>query len=255
MEVTIGEYSIEFRGNEVMEKLANQMLNTKSIIAPFDYFVLPTLRKVIKLNEALITLFQQNNYEGALPLIRVLMENANYLCAGALALENNAYDKFFYQLLNGKDLRQTKDKNGNAMTSTYLVSTITKYYPAFSKIWEQGNKYVHPSSGMIKSMMSINTNKESGEQLLTRRGLNDDPFTDDEKMQILLSVVCVNEAIEGYAGLLVKEKVSQDEYLSTHEDVNEWNTTTNEQLIANMNNLINHLEGGALTEPLFENKE
>lgn len=249
--VTIGETEFELDLNGKLIDILKVVKGTKEIFMTIDYFLQPIIHRVIKLNDAIVMLLQANNYEAVLPLIRPLMEHANYMCAYTLC---NDYDVFFRRILQGKPINQLRADDGKQMTTNYLVDKVTENFPAFRRIWDQGNKYIHPSEGAIKAMINVEFDDEGNPTYIWHRGLNDEVFTNDEKKQILIEIACVIEAIHCYAEKIMIIKLQNVECARKAEDIPPTEDTRRESAEKweeVKEKALKPLGGGALVNPLF----
>lgn len=250
MTLTIGEYEYTINANDRLMEIGNKLLSADAIILPYINIVGSVIKKAIRLNDAFFMLVEQGNYEGALPLIRVQAENAMYLCATSISDMDYMYDR----LVNGGALNQIEDRKGKKLTTTYLKGKVMEHYAAFGKAWELGNKYNHVSEGMVKAMVSVEWNENTGMPTkIVRKGLDSETYSDDEKVQIVLSMSCVVEAVEGYAEFLVDRMYAELKMLEKGDTTS--SPLTEEQMVRfkkDMEKKLKPLEGGALVKPLFE---
>lgn len=88
----------------------------------------------------------------------LLIENENFMCAAALIrlqLDNlfhlYAFDlvedmtEFSIAIMEGKEIRNLKDRTGKKMTDTYLVKKISKFDESFREMYRQASGYIHLS--------------------------------------------------------------------------------------------------------------
>lgn len=88
----------------------------------------------------------------------LLIENENFMCAAALIrlqLDNlfhfyafglvDDMAEFSIAIMEGKEIRNMKDRSGKKMTDTYLVKQISKFDESFQQMYRLASGYIHLS--------------------------------------------------------------------------------------------------------------
>ena len=101
------------------------------------------VNRAIYLNRGFITLANASNYQSAIPLMRLQVDN----CLRLFAMSLHGNDQEFYEkILQGEKVRNLKDRDNKKMTDAYLVTKINEYYPLFKSIYEKLSGHIHFSS-------------------------------------------------------------------------------------------------------------
>ncbi len=112
-------------------------------ISIINHYIMSITNRAISLNRGFVTLAESNNYQTAISLMRLQLDNCLRLYA--ISLSNNA-GEFYEKVLNGEHIRNLKDRDGNKMTDNYLVSKIDTIFPQFESLYKKLSGHVHFSS-------------------------------------------------------------------------------------------------------------
>lgn len=229
-EIENEKYEMNLDCNNTLAEFANKIVSSKNMFFNIDTFLYSMIVRVMKLNEGFMSLLEMKNEICAMPLVRIQLDNLNYLYAG---IHVDDYDYFFHRLLKGKPINQMKDSEGNPLTSRYITERIDEKFPMIKQIRMSGDKFIHPSETMTKSVVKVTLDETTGSPTsFMRRGYKEDFYSDVQRYQMLMSMACVNEAIIYYLEL----------YMKWRED--------NEQLVssASVNNIVHHAESTEVEE-------
>ena len=217
------KYKLELNSNSTLAEFANKVVSSKNTFITIDTFLYSMIVRIMKLNEGFMTLLEMKNEICAMPLIRIQLDNLNYLYAG---IHVDDYDYFFHRLLKGKPINQMKDMNGNPLTSRYITERIDEKFPMIKQIRMSGDKFVHPSEAMTKSVFKVTLDESTGMPVTFKRsGYNEDFYSDVQRYQMFMSMACVNEAVVYYLELFMKWREDNEQLVSS----------------ASVNNVVHHV--------------
>jgi hypothetical protein len=139
--------------NEALKKLSDlkdkqldmwlRMANAyQSKFYAVDLFAMAALNRSAALCAGFESLIQQKNLICAASILRLQLDNAFRF--GSVFLVPNPH-KFASAVMNGKRIRDFKDKAGKAMKDGYLVSQISSKFPWVQKVYDKTCGYIHLS--------------------------------------------------------------------------------------------------------------
>lgn len=114
-------------------------LNSTSA-TPLDQFVNAMCFRAEAVNEGFLTLAKAGNFLTACSMIRLQLDSA-LICLAGLKAKNQF--EFFVAFNSGTPINKLKDQEGNLLTQNYLAKSFEN--PEIKEIFDNGNKYVHPS--------------------------------------------------------------------------------------------------------------
>ena len=112
-------------------------------ISEINHYIMSITNRAISLNRGFVILAESNNYQSAISLMRLQIDNCLRLYA--LSLYNNP-SEFYNKVLKGEHIRNLKDRDGNKMTDNYLVNKIDKIFPQFESLYKKLSGHIHFSS-------------------------------------------------------------------------------------------------------------
>ena len=89
-------------------------------------------------------LIERKNFICAAPLVRLMLDNL--LRFYAVWLVDKPHDFATEILIEGKEIRKIKDRNGKKMTDKYLADQLSKEYKWISNTYRETSGYIHLSS-------------------------------------------------------------------------------------------------------------
>ena len=125
-DVTEDNLNHTFKNIFLLEKLF--ILEIKKIyeieegISEINHYIMSIANRAISLNRGFVTLAESNNYQTAISLMRLQIDNCLRLYA--LSLYSNS-GELYEKVLKGEHIRNMKDRDGNKMTDNYLVTKFT----------------------------------------------------------------------------------------------------------------------------------
>lgn len=136
-----------FKNILLLEKLfileINKIYEIEEGISIINHYIMSMANRAISLNRGFVTLAESNNYQTAISLMRLQIDNCLRLYA--MSLSGNAAE-FYEKVLNGEHIRNLKDRDGNKMTDNYLVTKIDKIFPKFESLYKKLSGHIHFSS-------------------------------------------------------------------------------------------------------------
>ena len=112
-------------------------------ISVVNHYIMTISNRAISLNRGFVTLANANNYQSAISLMRLQIDNCLRLYAMSLFPNSTL---FYEKVLNGEHVKNLKDRQGNKMSDNYLVTKIDKIFPKFKSLYETLSGHIHFSS-------------------------------------------------------------------------------------------------------------
>ncbi|WP_282133219.1 hypothetical protein [Cellulophaga baltica] len=146
-DVTEDNLNHTFKNILLLEKLF--ILEIKKIyeieegISKINHYIMSIANRAISLNRGFVTLAESNNYQTAISLMRLQIDNCLRLYALSLYSDSG---EFYEKVLKGEHIRNLKDRDGNRMTDNYLVTKIDKIFPQFKSLYQKLSGHIHFSS-------------------------------------------------------------------------------------------------------------
>jgi hypothetical protein len=130
-------------------KIAKEMLEAENgKMYPLDIYALGTFKRAILLNTAFCKLLREDNFLSAAPLIRLYLDTLLQFYASFIVKKPH---EFAMKIMDGKQARNLKDKNGEKMTDSYLAKKLAKEKDcewAYT-VYDETSKFIHFSSKHI----------------------------------------------------------------------------------------------------------
>ncbi|MBQ9682623.1 MAG: hypothetical protein IJV35_05060 [Neisseriaceae bacterium] len=130
----------------------------KNIILPDLYFY-GLLDRNMHLARGFISVLKERNLTCVGALLRLQLDNCMRLYA--IHIAENQQEVINY-VLEGKSIRNLKDKNGKKMVDAYLKKQLNQYDNQFSKIYDETSGFIHFSGKAVyQSIIDMEDNKIS----------------------------------------------------------------------------------------------
>lgn len=107
-----------------------------------DLFFFTSADRCIHLLDGFIALLRDRNLTCAGVLLRIQMDNCMRTYAAFIAQDKNSVIDC---VIEGKSIRNEKDRNGKKMTDGYLKDEVSKLDSVFSQVYDQASGFVHLS--------------------------------------------------------------------------------------------------------------
>lgn len=176
-------------------------------VYPLDLFFDGIYNRSLSLIQATLTLLDSSNYMAAASIVRLHLDN--FLRLNASWLVDKPHD-FVLEVMNGKAIKNIKDKKGNKMLDGYLVDEATKKYPWVKEVYEKACGYVHFSGTHIFSNQKIIDRDDR--TIGTFIGKGDwDNVTDKSRIEVLAVMIEISDCILELAYGWARTKMQEDD--------------------------------------------
>ena len=108
-----------------------------------DLFASTINNRAIALLNGFIVLGEANNYNSAVPLIRMQIDNSLRFFATTLVSD---YDDFFSKYLSGTMIKDMTDHKGKSLSDNYLAKELDKHFPGILKLYRNTSGFIHLSN-------------------------------------------------------------------------------------------------------------
>lgn len=134
--------NLEADEKTMLDQAADMMQAHDDALYGFDILVCAATNRSVALSAGFRTLIYDRNFICAGPLVRLQLDTALRVFAGFIVDKPH---EFAVSVLEGKHIRNMKDRNGQRMTDHYLVTQLAKEYPWIELVYENTSGYVHLS--------------------------------------------------------------------------------------------------------------
>jgi hypothetical protein len=134
-----------------LEKLFIREINEiskieKGQLTKISHFIMSVTDRAISFNRAFLTLTNLNNYQTAICLIRLQIDNCLRLFAYSIA--NNSFE-FYDNVLAGLHIRNLVDRENNKMTDEHLSTKLDQIFPGIKLLYKNTSGYIHFSKNHL----------------------------------------------------------------------------------------------------------
>ncbi|TXE01838.1 hypothetical protein [Algoriphagus aquimarinus] len=149
----------------------------------------------LSLLDATLILLDSKNFMAAASIVRLHLDN--FLRLHAAWIVDKPYD-FVSEVMDGKSVRNLKDRNGNKMWDGYLVEDASKKYPWIRDVYDKSCGFIHFSGTHIFSNQKIidNETRTIGSYIGKRDW---DNVTDLNRIEVLAVMIEISDCILEYA--------------------------------------------------------
>ena len=134
--------NLEADEKTMLDQATDMMQAHGGAIYEFDFLVCAAINRSVALSAGFRTMIRDQNFISAGALLRLQLDTAFRVFAGFIVDKPH---EFAVSVLEGKHIRNMKDRNGQRMTDHYLVSQLVKEYPWIELVYENTSGYVHLS--------------------------------------------------------------------------------------------------------------
>ncbi len=134
--------NLETDEKTMLDQATDMMQAHDGAMYEFDFLVCSAINRSVALSAGFRTLIRDQNFICAGPLLRLQLDTAFRVFAGFIVDKPH---EFATAVLEGKHIRNMKDRNGQRMTDHYLVTQLAKEYPWIELVYENTSGYVHLS--------------------------------------------------------------------------------------------------------------
>lgn len=121
---------------------AQRFMHAGKGLFTLDLMAMAVTNRALSLSAAYATLAQSENYLAAASLIRLQLDNALRFFASTLVTDTTA---FAWHYLNGKEIRDYTDGQGNKLTDNFLARQLDTLFPGVYQLYREACGYVHLS--------------------------------------------------------------------------------------------------------------
>ncbi|MCB9227897.1 MAG: hypothetical protein H6578_12115 [Chitinophagales bacterium] len=115
----------------------------RKLLSKPSHLTFSIVHRAIELNRGFKSLSETNNWITAINLLRLQADNCMRLYA--LSLVKDRLD-FYTRIINGEQIRNIRDGEGNKMTDLYLSQKLDILYPGFRMLYENTSGFIHFSN-------------------------------------------------------------------------------------------------------------
>jgi hypothetical protein len=174
--------------------LAKLMLEPgKTYLFPLDLVANAIMDRALSYIFGFTTLIKCNNYLCAVPLVRLHLDNLLRFYAGYISKDPH---DFASNVIDGKSIRNLKDKDGNRMTDKYLVDLISKDYKWIQNVYNETSGFVHFSHKHIFSSLKVDNIEKRTVQLSI--GKQSRFIPDSSKLEAINCMIEISEILYEY---------------------------------------------------------
>lgn len=154
-----------------------------------DLFAIAVNSRAMSLLKGYITLANENNYITAISLIRLQLDNALRFFASTQVTDSN---DFVMHFLDGKEIRDYKDFNGNKLTDSHLAKEVDKYFKGTHKMYRDACGFIHLSEKhFFQSLLKAD---EATRQVSFVIGKTDN-YSDEDKIDFTNTMIEVTKLV------------------------------------------------------------
>jgi len=139
-------FTLKKTENKLLELGMNMLHANNGTLFPVDLIAVGAMKRTVSNTEGFITLIEAKNMISSRALLRIQIDT--FMRFSALWLVDSPHD-LAKQIIDGKHIRNIKDKTGNKMTDGYLSNKFTEVYPWVKDVYRNLSGYVHFSSAHL----------------------------------------------------------------------------------------------------------
>lgn len=160
-------------------------------VYPLDLYFDGIYNRSLSLIHATLTLLDNKNYMAAASIVRLHLDN--FLRLNAAWLVEKPHD-FVVEVMDGKPIKDIKDRKGKKMVDGYLADEASEDYPWVKEVYKKGSGFIHFSGTHIFSHQKI-INKDE-RTIGTYIGKGDwDNVTDKSRIEVLAVMIEISDCI------------------------------------------------------------
>jgi hypothetical protein len=136
-------------------------------LSQITHFIMSVTDRAISLIRAFITLTSINNYQTAICLIRLQIDNCLRLYA--YSITNNSFE-FYEKVLDGNHIRNMVDRDNKKMNDEHLVTKLDEIFPGIKLLYKNTSGYIHFSKNHLLLNNKVEVISDEKLQLKTKVG-------------------------------------------------------------------------------------
>lgn len=170
-------------------------------VFPMDLYVQAVLNRSGSLVSGFTSLVRAGNYHCAASLVRLHLDSALRLSAAWLVEDPH---KFVIEIMQGKNLRDLRDRRGERLYDRYLVKQISKEFSWVTSVYDETCAFVHLSEKHIFQGFERQAPGDEPGTFTIRMGAWRSPVPDEAVEEGLSAMVAITELVLHYvAGWIV----------------------------------------------------
>lgn len=127
-----------------------------------DLYVLSAIHRSIKLNEAFLLLVENDNYDSAVPLLRLLLDSSLRIHALSMVKDPEMTAR---EVLGGKSLNKIRFNGKITLKDSELLKDIESHIPGIDKCYKSLSSFIHLSDTHFLTMFTQNKISIGGNSL------------------------------------------------------------------------------------------
>ena len=116
-----------------------------------DLYVISSIQRLIKLHEGFETLIEKQNYEAAIPLLRLMLDTCMRLIAVGLS---SAPQEVINAFFSDKNISKIKSIEGKPLSDGYLKDKLETIQPGVKAMYNELSSYIHLSGTHFTSLIN-----------------------------------------------------------------------------------------------------
>jgi len=182
-----------------------RMLNAyQSKFYPVDVLAMAALNRSAALCKGFQSLIEQKNFICSASILRLQLDNA--LRFASVFLVSNPH-AFASAVMDGKRIRDFKDKSGKLMTDAYLVSFLSKKHPWISKVYEVTCSYIHLSDQHILQAIE---SREDDKTFIFKMSATDEHLVEESFVEAIEAFCAATDVFHYYIEGWIYSKANPD---------------------------------------------
>ncbi len=163
------ESNLNIIGQEHYIRIGTNLSNI-SLSKEYEYkrlFLWALIQRAMMISRGIEVLFDDENFEAAIPLMRVLLDCSFQLQASKLAEDEVTYCK---SILSGKQIRDNKDKQGKIMSERKIAKSFEEedWVQGIPNIYDALNKHVHFSYTHLHQIVNNDKSISLGKRMISQ---------------------------------------------------------------------------------------
>ena len=163
------ESNLNIIGQEHYIRIGTNLSNI-SLSKEYEYkrlFLWALIQRAMMISKGIEVLFDDENFEAAIPLMRVLLDCSFQIQASKLAEDEIIYCKY---ILSGKQIRDNKDKQGKRMSERKIAKSFEEedWVQGIYNIYDALNKHVHFSYTHLRQIVNNDKSISLGKRMISQ---------------------------------------------------------------------------------------
>lgn len=137
---------------QIAEEVLTLNLREEKELELNRFFLLAIIQRAMMTSRGIEILYQDDNYEAAIPLMRILLDCALHIKASKMA-DNE--EKYYNSILSGGQIRDNKDSHGKKLSEKNVAKSFDNenWVGGVYNVYDALNKHVHFSPTHIRQIV------------------------------------------------------------------------------------------------------